>query len=439
VRRSNLTRKSGLDYFEKAEPGDEEFLRSPDINSRFVNTATGPDGCLYITDMYRGIIQDAPWLSPGPRKAIVANGLDKNIRHGRIWRIRHADHTPAKPPRMLQESTVELLRHLGHNNGWWRDTAQKLIILREDRETVVPMLQGMARFSQNALTRLHALWTLEGLGVLDQEFVANLYEDRDPRVRRAAIQVAERWIQDEATVKSLSVLAKERDPQVAQQLVLALGMTEGKARSSSEELIQEVARKHLASRGMILAAGVSLWGGKHLPLVKELLEGKKHKAEIAMPWKTALTNWNRGIQFPKDMDPAHRRLVRDGEVTYYQSCVACHGANGKGIQVPGTESRLAPSLVDSPRVKGAPKQLVPILLHGLIGPLDGKTYQTGFMAPGSALGLIKERDVAQVLSYVRYAWSNRGGPITEEEVRAIKQLTINRKTPWTQAELEAGN
>jgi mono/diheme cytochrome c family protein len=436
VRRSNLGKQSGLDYFEKTEPGDGEFLRSPDINSRFVNTATGPDGCLYLTDMYRGIIQDAPWLSPGPRKAIVANGLDKNIRHGRIWRIRHADHTPDQPPRMLEESTVELLRHLGHDNGWWRNTAQKLIILREDRETVVPLLQGMARFSQNALARLHALWTLEGLDVLDRAFVATVYADRDPRVRRAAIQVAERWIQEETAVKGLSIFAKENDPQVAQQLVLTLGMSDGKARSLAEDLIQQVARRHLTSRGMILATGVSLWGRKDLPLVKEILEGKKHRAEIATPWKTALTNWNRGIEFPKDMDPDHRRLVRDGEVTYYQSCVVCHGSDGKGIQVAGTAFRLAPSLVDSPRVKGDPKQLVPILLHGLIGPLDGKTYPAGFMAPAKVLGLTRERDVARVLSYVRYAWNNEGGPVTEDDVKSIQKKHAKRSTPWTEIELK---
>ena len=162
LRRSNITKKDGLDYLEKTEPELEEFLVSSDINCRFVNTATGPDGCLYLTDMYRGIIQDAAWLSPSPRKNIVANGLDKNIQHGRIWRIRSAATKPGKMPRMLDESTVELLRHLENPNGWWRDTAQKLIILREDRETVVPLLEGMVRFSQNALTRLHALWTLEG-------------------------------------------------------------------------------------------------------------------------------------------------------------------------------------------------------------------------------------------------------------------------------------
>ena len=99
VRRANMTKKDGLDFLEKAEPDDGEFLRSSDINCRFINTATGPDGCLYVTDMYRGIIQDAPWLSEAPRKFIRESGLSKNIQHGRIWRIRHADHTPARSPR----------------------------------------------------------------------------------------------------------------------------------------------------------------------------------------------------------------------------------------------------------------------------------------------------------------------------------------------------
>jgi mono/diheme cytochrome c family protein len=63
--------------------------------------------------------------------------------------------------------------------------------------------------------------------------------------------------------------------------------------------------------------------------------------------------------------------------------------------------------------------LVPILLHGLIGPLDGKTYQAGFMAPGASLGLSRERDIAQVLSYLRCAWGGKGGPVTEKEVKEI--------------------
>jgi len=436
VRRANLMKKDGLDFMEKVEPGDEEFLRSSDINSRFVNTATGPDGCLYVTDMYRGIIQDAPWLSPEPRENIVANGLDKNIQHGRIWRIRHADHTPGSRPNMLKEATVELVRHLEHPNGWWRDTAQKLIILRKDRDIVVPLLEGMAEFSQNSLGRLHALWTLEGIGVLDEETVKVFYRDRDPRVRRAAIQIAERWIDRANVIEGLAELANEKDAAVAQQLVLSLGMCQGGSRGRAEELIQELAKNHFEDRGMILATGVALWGRKDLPLPLALEAGKGFDATTAVQWKTALANWNRGLVFPKGMDDEHRRLVRDGEVLYFESCVACHGADGKGIKTPGTDVFLAPSLVDSRRVKGDPNILVPILLHGLVGPLDGKIYQAGFMAPGASLGLSREREVAQVLSYLRYAWGGKGGPITEAEVKEIKKATADRKTPWTQDELE---
>jgi putative membrane-bound dehydrogenase-like protein len=433
VRRANVSKKDGLNFFEKAEAGDAEFLRSSDINSRFISTATGPDGCLYVTDMYRGIIQDAGWLSPEPRKNIVANGLDKNIQHGRIWRIRHADHTPDACPQMLSETTFQLLRHLEHPNGWWRDTAQKLIILRSDRDTVIPLLEGMSLFSQNALARLHALWTLEGIGTLSLEFVARHYQDRDPRVRRAAIQISERWIDGGETLTALQILTEERDSTVAQQLILTLGMCRSDARAQADDIIQAIARRHMRDRGMILATGVALWGKKDLPFVKEI------EASTEAQWKIAFANWNRGLEFPKDMDPDHRRLVRDGEVLYFKSCVACHGADGKGTQAPGTEMYLAPSLTDSPRVKGDPKHLVPILLHGLTGPLDGKTYQAGFMAPGSALGLTRERDIAQVLSYLRYAWDWKGSAITEDEVKAIKQATADRKLPWTQADLEAQN
>ncbi|MCP4846695.1 MAG: cytochrome c, partial [Verrucomicrobiaceae bacterium] len=120
-----------------------------------------------------------------------------------------------------------------------------------------------------------------------------------------------------------------------------------------------------------------------------------------------------------------------------QSCVACHGADGRGIKVAGSEVALAPSLVDSPRVHSEPGNLVMILLHGLSGPLDGKTYQAGFMAPGAALGLTREREIARVLSYIRYAWDKQSGPVTEAQVKGIKQATATRKIPWTQPELEA--
>ncbi len=144
VRRAKVENQNGRLFFRNAY-GADEFLLSPDILFRPVNTATGPDGCLTVVDMYRGIIQDAPWLSPGPRKFIRESGLAAVHQRGRIWRIRALDAQPTAAPKMSGETTAQLVRHLENPNGWWRDTAQKLIILRADRESVAPQLAEMAR------------------------------------------------------------------------------------------------------------------------------------------------------------------------------------------------------------------------------------------------------------------------------------------------------
>jgi mono/diheme cytochrome c family protein len=256
-------------------------------------------------------------------------------------------------------------------------------------------------------------------------------------VRRAAVQITERWVNKRAAVVGLAELESDRDSIVAQQLVLTLGMSQGEARPLAEQIIQNAARLHKKNGGMRLAASVALWGQKDLPLATAVRDSEGFDPATAAQWQATFANWNRGITFPKDMDKDHQRLVRDGEILYYKSCVSCHGADGKGLKTPGTDFYLAPSLVDSPRVNGDAEQLVPILLHGLMGPLDGNSYQAGFMAPATALGLSRERDIAQVLSYIRYAWGGKGGPVTEAEVKAIKAATQDRQTPWTQADLEA--
>ena len=119
--------------------------------------------------MYRGIIEGAPWAMKGTylRQKIEQYQLDKVLGHGRIWRLTY-DGIPRDrtQPRMLNETAAQLVAHLSHPNGWWRDTAQQLLVLKQDR-SVVPALERMVRTRGNLLARFHALWTLEGLGALD--------------------------------------------------------------------------------------------------------------------------------------------------------------------------------------------------------------------------------------------------------------------------------
>jgi len=439
VRRAFVEYPDGKLMLRKAEGEGEEFMRSSDFNSRFINTTTGPDGCLYVTDIYRGIIQDAAWFNGGNREFARRTGVNKHIQMGRIWRIRHKDHEPyGEKPWMLEESTEELVRHLQNPIGWWRDTAQKLILLRSDRKKAIPLLEGLFRFTQSPLPRMHALWTLDGMDSLTPEIKREALGDRSPVLRRAMVQIIESALPDQLDL--LALLEKERDPRVAEQLVFTLGTIDD---PKAEEMIQSLASNHLSDKGVMLATAVSLWGKKHLPLVEQVKSKKafaklpqSKRASVNMNWDKALSSWDRGMKFAKDFDVSHRKMIQTGEHLYFQHCTSCHGADGHGVQVPGTQQFLAPSLVDSKRVHGPPEQLIPLFFHGLIGPIDGKTYQAGYMAPAKTFGIEREDRLADLITYLRHAWGKKGSPVDKSAVSNIRRNYEKRSAPWTDEELK---
>ena len=171
-----------------------EFIRSSDHLFRPVDVATAPDGTIYVVDPYRGIIQEGNWTRPGSylRAKIDQYKLAANIRKGRIWRVSYDGMArDTTRPRLLDETPAQLVSRLAHPNGWWRDTAQQLLVLKQDR-SVVPALQQMVRTpSGNLFGRIHALWTLEGLGALDVGLVRESLKDPNPQMRIQAIRASE--------------------------------------------------------------------------------------------------------------------------------------------------------------------------------------------------------------------------------------------------------
>lgn len=129
---------------------------------------------------------------------------------------------------------------------------------------------------------------------------------------------------------------------------------------------------------------------------------------------------------PEQMITAGRR--------HYQTCVACHQANGAGV------AGVYPPLVGSSWVVGSEDRLIRVLLHGLNGPIEvkGNTYN-GLMpafgrVPGGGYNWSNER-IAQVLSFIRQEWGNEAGPITTEQVAEVLRAEAARNKPWTQDEL----
>ena len=156
-----------------------------------------------------------------------------------------------------------------------------------------------------------------------------------------------------------------------------------------------------------------------------------------MDWDKALSSWDRGMKFDKDFDVTHRKMIQTGEKLYFQHCTSCHGADGQGVKVPGTEQYLAPSLVESRRVHGEPEQLIPLFFHGLMGPIEGKTYQAGYMAPAKTFGIEREDRLADLLTYLRFAWGKEGTRIEKSAVSGIRRKYENRTAPWTDKELKS--
>ena len=450
VRRSIVDNVNGKITLRKSRDADE-FLLSPDFNFRPVNTHTGPDGCLYVVDMYRGIIQDEPWFNDSSKQYARDKGFNEHVQHGRIWRIRHRDHHPRPVPKMLDESPLALVRHLSNENGWIRDTAQKLIILRlaaenrpaEVREQVIAVLGAMVRFqSHQPLTRLHALWTLEGVGAMSRDLVESALGDRDPRVQSAAIEIGEAYIRqdDETFYDTLEKVADNAKPTVAKQLVMSLGWSKSER---ATELIDRVVRKHLSDDGVYLAAMASVWG-RETPLIKSARNGAlfesigdvEQRNRVISQWNAGLATWDfKRTQLPKEWTTEQKWLA-GGEGIYFELCSRCHGTDGKGQRLPGHELLIAPPLAGSPRVTGDPDKLIRILVHGLTGPVNGQAYGAGVMPRIAALGQEDPNRITQVANFVRYAWGNNQTPIPVADVKHVIGETQDRiQQPYTLAEL----
>ncbi|MEQ1862675.1 MAG: discoidin domain-containing protein, partial [Chthoniobacteraceae bacterium] len=338
---------------------------------------------------------------------------------------------PGPQPRLLGAKPEQLVPHLAHANGWWRDTAQKLIILRGDK-SLFHALETMARTHTDPLARLHALWTIEGLDALTPALLAEKLRDTDWRLRAAAIRLHEKT----PPIALLAPLANDPDPGVRRQLALTLGWSSD---PEAADLIQRIAAADPANPIITLAALTALHGREELPLVKQVQDGSlfrpiadvETRTRAQALWKSGLDSWRNVNAKPRTRDKAEIGLIENGARAYQELCLACHGSDGKGVTPPGVPV-LAPTLVGSPRVLGPKEALVRILLHGLGGPIDGKDYQPSIMAPLGAT--MPDAWVAGVLTYIRQEWTNDASAIRAPEVAAIRNHP--RATPWTLAELE---
>ncbi len=199
-------RLTAVDGYKKGE-----FFASWDERSRPVNLLGGPDGTLYVVDMYRGVVQEQIYWTDFLKDYIKKADLQEPIHLGRIWRIVHDTTKPQPKPQLSKATPEQLVAALSHPNGWWRDTAQQLLVQR-DAKSVVPQLKQLAAQSPDWRFRIQALWTLDGLDAMEPELAQNAMKDKSPEVRAAGVRLSEHWLADQNSPLAAAVLKLADDP-----------------------------------------------------------------------------------------------------------------------------------------------------------------------------------------------------------------------------------
>lgn len=370
----------------------EEWLASSDFNFRPVNSYTGPDGCFYIVDMYRGIIQEGEFADENSSlaKTIKKYNLDKIKGYGRIYRVKHKDFKPDQAkPNLLSKSNQELVKLLNHPNGWWRDNAQQLLIVRNAFDIVSSLEQIILDPASTDLFKIHAIWTLEGLHRLSDSMIIHSLHDKSSRVRKTGIWASESQIKTDNTViiQELKKLINDTDIDTKSQLYLSLRSWGGKPEEKSvQELVDNSINNELIQ-----------YSHKLYIENKQRIENEKK----------SFSTWTK----------ADKELIKKGEIIFNGFCATCHGKDGKGIQV-GNAPMQAPPLAGSPRVLGDKIMLIQIVLHGISGELDGKNYPAA-MTPQKHN---TDEYIASVLSYLRNntVMNHRASLISKQEVEDIR-------------------
>jgi putative membrane-bound dehydrogenase-like protein len=197
-----------------------EFLASADNWFRPVDLKNGPDGALWVVDMYRMIIEHPKWITADRLARINVRAGDTM---GRIYRVVPEDR-PARPiPHLSGKSTLELVAALDSPGGWQRDTVQFMLVHRGDRAAIGPLVQ-MAAECPRPESRLQALCTLDGLKGLTPAILAKALRDPHPGVRRNAVRMCEPFLKTAPELgEGIAALADDADAQVRLQVACTLG------------------------------------------------------------------------------------------------------------------------------------------------------------------------------------------------------------------------
>lgn len=410
---------SGEDLFTK-----QSIMASTDERFRPVNAYNAPDGTITIVDFYHGIIQERTFLTSYLANQIKMRDLERHKHIGRLYRLKHKDSAIPAVEYLEGLSATQLVPYLKHDNGWHRDMAQHLLVMKQDL-TVVPQLIALATQTDEQdkyaiLGQIKALWTLEGLGNNEFDTLKKATTINNAKVHSTVYRLLELLPESESIKTWLLQQSKNTSKEAANSLSLAAGTMH--AWSALTQLINTY--------------GINDYTFAAL--------GNKEQAYLTAERNNIPTAAVEKIEALLAIElPAKKKLNLTGEQlasyergeTLYNGAAGCFGCHGKD----GMGNQMVPPLNKSEWVTGSKAQLSAILLRGLSGPIEvnGKTYNSPMTMPGLADNpSIKDQDLADIATFIRNHWHNQAAPLSAEDIAKIRSLTMQQKTPYTAETLQ---
>ncbi len=408
---------------------DREFIASTDEGFRPVNLSSGPDGGMYVVDMHRGIIQHGAYMTSYLRERLAAAGMDKMIGMGRVLRVKHADTGLSEIPNLEGASAGELVDLLSHPNGWVRDRAQQLII-HKGLTAVIPALQALIREAESPIASVHALYALEGLGSLNAKMLFDAaMGDNVDLTAHALLLLPAVESNESQKVDLVNALLSKDDLTINLYLISFLGdwyqdsahdflpMMADLVKKGGQDFYWDALLSNMSSEEASLISTTNLLLSDKANVLADLIANREKGKKFWIYEQESL---------PLD-DRTH------GLQLYRETCAACHGGNGRGVE------GLAPPLDNSNWIKGSADRLVLVLLHGLKGPVNvnGETYAFNAQMPGLANNPdFSDQDITDLVTYLSNAFGTSSRGANAQKVKALREVKP-KAGAFTEAELNS--
>jgi glucose/arabinose dehydrogenase/mono/diheme cytochrome c family protein len=266
VRCNFLSEREGLIAATNAFPS-AEFLTSTDERFRPVNLLNGPDGALYVVDMYRGVLQHKIFVTTYLRNQALSRGLDKPLNLGRIYRVVPTDAPRSRAKNLASLDSPQLVQALTSTNGWVRDAAQQLLVEKNDFQSYDALNELAAK--GEFPSAIHALWVLSAVGELNTEPLLGALKSAHPKVRATAIRVGEPFLRAEGKNEvGDKIMALASDPSFEVKLQLMFSLGESK---TAETNMLDLLNANVEHR-LIRDAAISGLKGRELSFLSKLVK-----------------------------------------------------------------------------------------------------------------------------------------------------------------------